>query len=83
MLASVLIALLLGGYFFEKLGLTGEIGALILGMLLSNYKRSQNLADKIWSLREILLLAFFISLGMKLNLSFEIIYNFIKYHWFQ
>ncbi len=73
LLASVLIALLLGGYLFEKLGLTGEIGALILGMLLSNYKRSQNLAEKIWSLREILLLAFFISLGMKLNLSFEIV----------
>ena len=62
LLASVLIALLLGGYLFEKLGLTGEIGALILGMLLSNYKRSQHLAEKIWSLREILLLAFFISL---------------------
>ena len=75
LLTSVIIALFLGGYLFEKLGLSGELGALIMGMMLSNIKFADRLGEKIWSLREILLVAFFVSLGMKLNLNQEIILN--------
>ena len=38
-------------------------------------KFADRLGEKIWSLREILLVAFFVSLGMKLNLNQEIILN--------
>ena len=75
LLTSVIIGLFLGGYLFEKLGLSGELGALIMGMMLSNIKFADRLGEKIWSLREILLVAFFVSLGMKLNLNQEIILN--------
>ena len=75
LLTSVIIGLFLGGYLFEKLGLSGELGALIMGMMLSNIKFADRLGEKIWSLREILLVAFFLSLGMKLNLNQEIILN--------
>ena len=77
LLATVIIGLFIGGFLFDKLGLSGELGSLIMGMLLSNYKSASKLGDKIWSLREILLVAFFLSLGMKLDLNNEIILNSI------
>ena len=77
LLASIIIGLFIGGYLFDKLGLSGELGSLIMGMLLSNFKSASKLGEKIWSLREILLVAFFLSLGMKLELNNEIILNSI------
>ena len=44
-----------------------------MGILLSQHEAAERLSKKIWSLREILLLAFFISLGMKLELDFQTI----------
>ena len=52
---------------FKTLGLTGELGALVMGVLFSGHKTAEKLSNKIWSLREVLLLGFFISLGMKIN----------------
>ena len=54
---------------FEKFGLSGEIGALFIGILMSNYKFADNLAEKIWSIKENYFYYFFISLGMKLNID--------------
>ena len=71
-LTSLFLALFLGSFAFEKFGLSGEIGALLIGILMSNYKFADQLAKKIWSIRELFLLFFFISLGMKLNLDLEI-----------
>ena len=59
LLASIIIGLFIGGFLFDKLGLSGELGSLIMGMLLSNYKSASKLGEKIWSLRELLLVAFF------------------------
>ena len=67
------MALFLGSYTFEKFGLTGEIGSLFIGMLMSNYKFADDLSKKIWSIREFFLL-FFVSLGMKLNINAEILF---------
>ena len=73
LLTSVIIGLFLGGYLFEKLGLSGELGALIMGMMLSNIKFADRLGEKIWSLREILLMLLVKSL---LNsISFHLIYQ--------
>ena len=72
MLTSLFLALFLGTFAFEKFGLSGEIGALFIGILMSNYKFADNLAEKIWSIRELFLLFFFISLGMKLNIDLEV-----------
>jgi|TARA_Y200000002_G_scaffold382653_1_gene400520 predicted Kef-type K+ transport protein len=73
LLATILIALLLGATLFKSVGLTGEIGALTVGMLLANYKIADRLSSQIWSVRELLLLAFFIALGMSLEINFDII----------
>jgi len=73
LISSITIGLFLGGYLFDKFGLSGELGSLFVGMLLSNYKSAKKLSDKIWSIREILLISFFVSLGMKLDLNIEIL----------
>tara|TARA_A100001015_G_scaffold139637_1_gene154824 strand:+ start:31 stop:1578 length:1548 start_codon:yes stop_codon:yes gene_type:complete len=73
LIGSIVIALFVGAFLFKTAGLTGEIGALTMGILLSNHEASERLSKKIWSLREILLLAFFISLGMKLTIDIQII----------
>ncbi len=69
LIGGILVALLPGAFLFKIVGLTGELGALIMGILLSNHEAAETLSKKIWSLREILLLAFFISLGMKLKID--------------
>ena len=46
MLTSLFLALFLGTFAFEKFGLSGEIGALFIGILMSNYKFADNLAEK-------------------------------------
>ena len=69
LIAAILIALFAGAYIFKSVGLTGELGALILGILLSNHEAADRLSKKIWSLRELLLLAFFVSLGMNLRID--------------
>ena len=73
LLATILIALLLGATLFKNAGLSGEIGALTVGMLFANYKIADRLSSQIWSVRELLLLAFFIALGMSLKINSEII----------
>ena len=73
LISAILIALFFGAEFFKFIGLTGEIGALIMGVCLSNYKHADKLAEKIWGLREILLLAFFISIGMELKIDFNVL----------
>ena len=77
LLATILISLFLGSYLFKYFGLTGEIGALVMGILLSGYSSAEKLSEKIWSLREILLLAFFISIGMQITISNDAIGMFL------
>ena len=79
LLATILISLFLGSYLFKYFGLTGEIGALVMGILLSGYSNAEKLSEKIWSLREILLLAFFISIGMQITISNDAIGMFNSY----
>jgi len=44
--------------------LKGEIGALVMGLLLSNHPRAKELSDSLWSLKEVFLIGFFLSIGM-------------------
>ncbi len=73
LISAIVIALFFGATFFKFIGLTGEIGALIMGIALSNYKHSEKLSNKIWGIREILLLAFFVSLGMELEIDLYVL----------
>ena len=63
-LTGMALSLVVGGVGFELIGLKGEIGALVMGLLLSNHARAGELSDSLWSLKEIFLVGFFLSIGM-------------------
>ena len=63
-LMGMLLALVVGGMGFGALGLSSEIGALVMGLMLSTHRRAKELSDALWSLREIFLVGFFLQIGM-------------------
>jgi hypothetical protein len=46
------------------LGLSSELGALLLGVILADHKRSNELGNALWGLKEILLVGFFLQIGL-------------------
>jgi predicted Kef-type K+ transport protein len=65
------LAVALGGFGFEVLGLSSELGALVFGVLVGPHKKSAHLGKLLWSLKEILLVGFFLEIGLKGVPSFE------------
>lgn len=63
-LMGVVLAVAVGGAGFEAVGLSPEVGALVLGVLLSNHDRAKELSDALWGLKEIFLIGFFLQIGM-------------------
>ncbi|MEM8795275.1 MAG: cation:proton antiporter family protein [Pseudomonadota bacterium] len=63
-LAGMVFSLVIGGVGFELIGLKGEIGALVIGLLLSGHKQAGELSKSLWALKEIFLVGFFLSIGM-------------------
>lgn len=63
-LLGLLLALVLGGFGFEAVGLSSELGALVFGAMLANHPRSQELARSLWSVKEVFLVGFFLQIGI-------------------
>ncbi|MFN4039372.1 MAG: cation:proton antiporter [Erythrobacter sp.] len=63
-LLGMLLALVIGGMGFEAVGLSSEIGALVMGLLLSTHKHAKQLSNALWSLKEVFLVGFFLQIGM-------------------
>jgi predicted Kef-type K+ transport protein len=53
-----------GGYVFETLGVSPELGALALGMALAEHRRAQELSTALWGLKEFFLVGFFLTIGV-------------------
>lgn len=49
---------------FSYLGLSGHLGALIAGATLANHPESESISKELWSVKELLLLALFLSIGL-------------------
>ncbi|MGI9331559.1 MAG: cation:proton antiporter [Gammaproteobacteria bacterium] len=62
-LFGALLALAAGGLGFEALGLSAELGALVLGTLLAEHPRANELSKALWGLKEFFLVGFFLSIG--------------------
>lgn len=73
LLVGLLIALVLGAELFKALGVSGELGALVMGMVFAGHPASKTIAAQLWGLREILLIAFFLSVGMQVPLDLEVL----------
>lgn len=53
-----------GASLFYTVGLKADLGALILGILLSGHKRSSEMAKTMMSLKDLFLVGFFINIGL-------------------
>lgn len=63
-LFGAVVAIAIGGAGFELVGLSPELGALLLGTLLANHKHAQELSNALWGLKELFLIGFFLSIGL-------------------
>jgi predicted Kef-type K+ transport protein len=63
-LFGAVLAIAVGGAGFAYLGLSAELGALLLGALLTGHKRAEELSTALWGLKEFLLVGFFLSIGL-------------------
>ena len=63
-LFGAVVAIAVGGAGFELVGLSPELGALLLGTLLANHRRAQELSNALWGLKELFLIGFFLSIGL-------------------
>lgn len=59
-----IVAALVPGYaLFDAVGLKGDIGALIMGMLLAGHPAATDLARTLFTVKELLLVGFFVGIG--------------------
>ena len=63
--SGLFFALGAGYEFFYSVDLKGDLGALILGVLISNHTKSKSLAKALFSFKELMLVGFFLSVGMQ------------------
>jgi len=57
-----------GAAVFELFGVKADLGALLLGVLLSGNVKSEELAKSLLAFKEIFLVAFFLSIGFTVSL---------------
>lgn len=63
-LLGAVLAIAVGGMGFEAVGLSSEVGALVMGLLLAKHPRAQELSKALWGVKEVLLVSFFLQIGM-------------------
>jgi predicted Kef-type K+ transport protein len=63
LLFGVILALS-GGALADAAGISPDLGALVMGALLAGHADSKGLAAKLWALKEIFLVAFFLEIGL-------------------
>ncbi|WP_455219543.1 NAD-binding protein, partial [Kaarinaea lacus] len=61
---GLVLALVVGGSSFEHVGLSSELGALMLGVILADHERASDLSDALWGLKELFLVGFFLQIGL-------------------
>lgn len=61
---GMVLAIVVGGMGFQVVGLSSELGALAMGVMLSGHSRSTELSESLWGLKEIFLVGFFLQIGM-------------------
>lgn len=64
-LFGLFAALTLGAAAFDVVHVKADLGALILGMLLAPHKRASEIADSLFAFKEVFLVGFFLSIGLR------------------
>ncbi|MGU3501700.1 cation:proton antiporter domain-containing protein [Mycobacterium sp. C31M] len=63
-LFGIVMAFVPGYALFTAVGLKGDLGALIIGILLASHAASSELARSLFHIKELLLVGFFVSIGL-------------------
>ena len=64
LLLGLTLAIAVGAEAFEQVGLKPDLGALIVGVRLASHPRAAELADTLLGFKDILLIGFFLSIGL-------------------
>ena len=64
LLFGIGLAIAVGAEAFDQVGLKPDLGALIVGVRLANHPRAGELADTLLGLKDVLLIGFFLSIGL-------------------
>ncbi|AYY11784.1 potassium transporter Kef [Actinobacteria bacterium YIM 96077] len=71
-LYGAVLALVLGYALFEQVGIKGDLGALIVGMLLAPHPAANGLSKAMFNMKELFLVGFFVSVGLTALPTWEI-----------
>jgi len=63
-LFGVAVALVLGYGLFEAVGIDGDVGALVVGVLLSGHPQAGELSRSLMTFKDLMLVAFFVQIGL-------------------
>ncbi|MBV7299614.1 cation:proton antiporter family protein [Enterovibrio paralichthyis] len=63
-LYAMFLALVAGAGLFDAVGMKPDLGALILGMLMSAHPRASEMAKSLFNLKELFLVCFFLNIGL-------------------
>lgn len=72
-LFGLFAALVLGAEAFDQVGMKADLGALILGVLLAKHPRAEEISNTLLSFKDILLIAFFLNIGLTGAVSLELV----------
>ncbi len=64
LLCALTLALIAGGAGFKFAGLSSELGALVMGAILAGHEKANEISEKLWGLKELCLVSFFLSIGL-------------------
>ena len=73
MILYALVLALGGAELFELAGVKDDLGALFMGLLISDYPKSKEMAGSILNIKDLFLVGFFLSIGFSGKLSLEVL----------
>lgn len=62
---GAMMALVPGYLLFDAVGIKGDLGAILMGLLLAPHRNSGDLGKALFSIKELLLVAFFLNIGLQ------------------
>lgn len=67
--AGLFLAVVAGYGLFDATGVKGDLGALLVGVLVGSHPKSKEMADALFGFKELLLVGFFVNVGLSGDLS--------------
>ncbi|MBB3701018.1 cation:proton antiporter [Flammeovirga yaeyamensis] len=68
-LFGVFMALVVGAGLFSIVGLKADLGALVMGVMMSSHKKASELSKALFNIKELLLVCFFLDIGLTASVT--------------